>query len=231
MLPSEEMVSTSSSAGCPAASMALRTSPTAAGDAGGGLVVDDHHGLDRVAGVGGEALLHGLRRDAVAPVAGHEVDLEAELAGHLLPQGGEVAGLEAEDAVTGRERVDERRLPGAGAGRRVDDHRLRRAERRLDRLEHLLAERGERRARGGRSSGGPSPAGPGRGRWSAPGSAGSVGRPCFRPPVAWNRLSSRLRASRARSSLCGRYLPTDGSRDARVHGTRVILDTGQTTPT
>src|SRR5918994_1575973 len=71
---------------------------------------------------------------------------ETEFAGHLLPQRREVAGLEAEHPVTRRERVDQRGLPGAGARARIDDDRVRRAERRLDRLEHLPAEGRELRA-------------------------------------------------------------------------------------
>ena len=52
---------------------------------------------------------------AVAPVAGHELDLQAEPLGQLVPQRGEMAGLEHQHPVAGRERVDERGLPGAGA--------------------------------------------------------------------------------------------------------------------
>ena len=63
-----------------------------------------------------------------APCASRLVDelqaLEAEALGHLLPQRGELAGLEHQHAVAGRQRVDERRFPGAGAGSGVDDHRI-----------------------------------------------------------------------------------------------------------
>jgi hypothetical protein len=51
-----------------------------AGDAGRGLVVDDAHGLDARLGVGGQPLLHHGRVDAVAPVAGHDLDVEAQRA-------------------------------------------------------------------------------------------------------------------------------------------------------
>ena len=40
------------------------------------------------------------------------------------PQGGEVAGLGHQHLVAGRQRVDDRRLPRAGARRRIDDHRF-----------------------------------------------------------------------------------------------------------
>ena len=56
MLPSEEIVSESSSAGCLAWSIARRTSASGSDHAGRGLVVDGEHGLDLVALVGGEAL-------------------------------------------------------------------------------------------------------------------------------------------------------------------------------
>ncbi len=117
-----------------------------AGDAGRGLVVDHHHGLDLVAGVGREPLLHRLRRNAVPPVPGYELDLEGELAGHLLPEGGEVPGLEAQHLVARRQRVDQRGLPGAGARARIDDDRVGGAERRLDRFEDLLAQLRELRS-------------------------------------------------------------------------------------
>ena len=115
------MVSTSSSAGWPAASIAVADLGDPARDAGGGLVVHDGHGADRVAPVGGEALVDDLGVGAVAPVALDPVDLQTEPLGHRAPQRREVAGLEGEHAVAGRERVDQRRLPRAGARRREDD--------------------------------------------------------------------------------------------------------------
>ena len=76
-----------------------------------------------------------------------ELDLEAELRRHLLPQGREVAGLGHQHAIAGRKRVDQRRFPGAGAGSRVDhDLALRRLEDALHAGEHRLAEIGEFRA-------------------------------------------------------------------------------------
>ena len=55
------------------------------------------------------------RIDAAAPVAGHEVDDEAELLRHRAPERREVAGLEHQHAVARRQRVDERGFPRAGA--------------------------------------------------------------------------------------------------------------------
>ena len=57
--------------------------------------MDDHHRLDGVAAVGGELRLERRGIDAVAPVARHELDLEPVLLRHRLPQGRELAGLEA----------------------------------------------------------------------------------------------------------------------------------------
>ena len=60
---------------------------------------------------------------AVAPVAGQEVDLDAPARRHLPPQGGEMAGLDHQYLVAGRERVDDRGLPGARARGRKDEDR------------------------------------------------------------------------------------------------------------
>ena len=76
------------------------------------------HRLDRVRAVGGERRLDQRGDRRRAPVAGNEVDDEAEPLGHLAPQRREVAGLEHQHAIAGRQRVDERRFPRAGAGRR-----------------------------------------------------------------------------------------------------------------
>ena len=55
----------------------------AAGDAGRGLVVHDRDGLDGVAAIVGELRVERLGIDAVAPVAGDEIDLQAPRVGHL----------------------------------------------------------------------------------------------------------------------------------------------------
>ena len=54
-----------------------------------------------------------------------------------------MAGLGHQHLVAGRQRVDDRRLPGAGARRGKDDHRAGGLEDLLAALEHRLAELGE----------------------------------------------------------------------------------------
>jgi hypothetical protein len=141
-----EMLSTSSSAGCLAASMAGAPRDVA-GDAGGGLVVHHAHGLDAVLLVGLQALLDQVactpRRQPSACRAAEELGLQAQARGHLLPQRGEVAGLVHQHVVAGAQRVGQRRFPGAGAGGRIDDDRLLGLEDLLDALEHLQAQRAE----------------------------------------------------------------------------------------
>ena len=73
--------------------------------------------------------------DAAAPVrrfgqqrvaAGGDQDFgrQAEARRHLLPERREVAGLDHQHGVAGTQGVDQRRLPRAGARRRVDDDRM-----------------------------------------------------------------------------------------------------------
>ena len=81
--------------------------------------MDDHHG----AHVGVERVGDPLRVGAVAPVALQPHDVEAEPGRHRPPERREVAGLGRDHLVAGRERVDQRGLPRAGAGRGIDDHR------------------------------------------------------------------------------------------------------------
>ena len=102
--------------------------------------MDDAHRLDGVCLVFPQLRLDCRRIGATPPVGRDELRREAELDRHLLPQGGEVAGLEHEDPVAGRERVDQRRLPSAGAGGRIDHHRLLGLEHVLEPVEHLEAE-------------------------------------------------------------------------------------------
>ena len=112
-----------------------------------------------------------LRRvGAVAPVARHEVHDQPEPLGELLPQRREVAGLGHQHAIAGRQRVDERRLPRAGARRWIDDDRRASVWNTLLHAgEHRLAELPRTRGRDGRSSDGRSRAARGRARWSGPG--------------------------------------------------------------
>ncbi|MNR09536.1 hypothetical protein D3C85_1257410 [compost metagenome] len=77
---------------------------------------------------------------AVAPVAHQEFGIQAELVGHLLPQRGEVAGLEHQHAVARGERIDQRRFPRARSGCRIDHNRLGGLEDLADVRQHLLAE-------------------------------------------------------------------------------------------
>ena len=117
-----------------------------AGDAGGGLVVHHHHRLDGVL-----RILRQLRLDrggvgAVAPVARHEIHLDAPARRHLPPQRGEMAGLDHQDLVARRQRVDDRRFPGAGARRGKNDDRAGGLEDLLAAFEHRLGELGELRA-------------------------------------------------------------------------------------
>ena len=156
--------------------MAWRISANAARHAGRRLVVDGHHRLERVRAILGELGLDERRVHAAAPVAGHELDHEPELLGHRPPERGEVAGLEHQHAVARRQRVDEGGFPRAGARSGVDHDRALGLENVLQALEDLEGELRELGARGGRSSGGPSPAGRGPGRSSARGSAGNAGR-------------------------------------------------------
>ena len=80
---------------------------------------------------------------AGAPVAVDEFGLEPELFRHGLPLRGELAGLDHQHAVAGRQRVDESGFPRAGAGRGVDDDRIGGLENGLDAVEAALGELGE----------------------------------------------------------------------------------------
>ena len=104
------------------------------------------HRLDLVGLVLAQMRLDRRRVGAGAPVGRDEFRLEAELLRHVLPQRGELAGLDHQHAVAGRERVDQRRFPGAGAGRGIDDDRIGGLEDGLDAFEHALGELGEFRS-------------------------------------------------------------------------------------
>jgi hypothetical protein len=79
----------------------------------------------------------------VAPVARHEVDLNAPARRHLPPQRREVAGLDHQHLVTRRQRIDDRRFPSARPRRGKNDDRSGRLEDVLATFEHRLAEFGE----------------------------------------------------------------------------------------
>ena len=137
MEASDEMVSTISSAGCLAASMARRTSSmremapveVSLWTTHTALMVWPLSSRRRASMAAASAPLRQSRGD--------ELRLQAELDRHVLPQRGEVAGLVHQHLVAGRERVDERRLPRAGAGRGIDEHRARGLEDGLDAGQHL----------------------------------------------------------------------------------------------
>ena len=57
-----------------------------------------------------------------------------------LPQRGEMPGLRHQHAIAGRQRVDQRGFPGAGAGGGIDDDRSAGLEDLLHAVEHFLAE-------------------------------------------------------------------------------------------
>ena len=88
-----------------------------------GLVVDDRHRPDLPVPVRAQLRLDDRRVDPAAPVAGNEIDLEAEFQGHLAPERGEIPGLEHEHLVPGGQGVDQGRLPGPGPGGGVDHDR------------------------------------------------------------------------------------------------------------
>ena len=111
--------------------------------AGRGLVVQEADRLDLVLLVLAQARLDFRGIDAAAPVGGDDFRLEAEAFGHLLPQHAELARLHHQHLVAGRQRVDQRAFPGAGAGRGVDDHRIAGLEDGLDAFEAFLSELGE----------------------------------------------------------------------------------------
>ena len=114
--------------------------------AGRGLVVQHADRLDLVRLVLAQVLFDHRRVGAGAPVARDELGLEPELFRHGLPLRRELAGLDHQHAVAGRQRVDQRRFPRAGAGRGVDDDRIGGLENGLDAVEAALGELGEFRA-------------------------------------------------------------------------------------
>ena len=88
--------------------------------AGRSLVVDGGDGFDGVLIVCCESVVENLSIDAATPVAGQQFYFETQLSGDFAPEVGEVAGLEHQYPVAGRECIGERSFPGAGAGRWVD---------------------------------------------------------------------------------------------------------------
>jgi hypothetical protein len=91
-------------------------------------------------------ILDDLRIGADAPIGLDEFRLQSQPFRHDLPQRRKLAGLDHEHAIAGRQRIGQRRFPGAGAGRREHDHRLRGLEDGLDAFEHAPGELDEFRA-------------------------------------------------------------------------------------
>jgi hypothetical protein len=126
------------------------------GHAGGGFVVHHAHRADAVFGVaaqpGFDQLgLHaapparGLRQHRVIAWVAQHLGLQAQAQRHLLPKAGEVAGLVHQHRVAGRQGVAQRRLPRAGARRRVDHHRMARLKNLLHAAQHTQPEHTELR--------------------------------------------------------------------------------------
>ena len=90
------------------------------------------HRFDGVSAVGGEVGFNRRHIDAVAPVAANKFGYEAEPFGHVVPEGGELAGLAHQYAVARRQGVDQCGFPRPGAGGRIDHHWLLRTEHRFD---------------------------------------------------------------------------------------------------
>src|SRR5579863_7482623 len=98
--------------------------------------MDDTHGFERMRLVLAQPCFDGSRISAGSPVARNELRLDAEPNGHVLPEHREMPGLNHQDPVARRKRVRECSLPGARSRSRIDDHRPRALEDRLDAVEH-----------------------------------------------------------------------------------------------
>ena len=108
-----------------------------------GLVVQHADCFDLLVLVLAQMVLDCRGIGADAPVGLDEVWAQAELLRHGLPQRGKLTGFHHQHAVVGRERVDERGFPRAGASRGVDDHRIGGLEDGLDAFETVFGELGE----------------------------------------------------------------------------------------
>jgi hypothetical protein len=105
---------------------------------GGCFIVQKADRLDLLALVLAQARLNRGRIGPDAPVRRYELGNQADFLRHFFPEHGELARFHHEHLVAGRERIDERAFPGAGAGRGVDDDRIGGLEDRFDALEALL---------------------------------------------------------------------------------------------
>ena len=108
--------------------------------------MDNADGANVTAAVGTQPVLDGLRVDTAAPVGLEKLGLDPKLVRHFLPQGGKMAGLDHQHALALVDQVGKRRFPGAGARRRIDDHRRVGLENRFHAVEAFPAELGKGRA-------------------------------------------------------------------------------------
>ena len=100
-----------------------------------------------------QPLLERFRRRASAPRAWHVLDDEAEPLRDLPPRDvREPAGFENQNAIAGRQRIDERRFGGAGTRRRKNHDRVRACGRRLSAARAPRGQARRTRVRGDRSS-------------------------------------------------------------------------------
>src|ERR1700722_11912592 len=85
------------------------------------FVVHHHNGLDVVVAILTKNGLHLILLRSVTPVTPDKLHVQAETDRHVLPQSGELAGLEHQDLVPRGEGVDNGSLPRSGA-RGGEDH-------------------------------------------------------------------------------------------------------------
>lgn len=120
-LPMELTPSTYRRAQCRRVVHGPTTGPDVAGDAGGGLVVHDQHGLDGVCGVSRERVGDAIGRRRFVPLEIDDVGAQAESLGAVDEQMTELAEPHRQHAIARRERVHERGLPHRRAGGREDE--------------------------------------------------------------------------------------------------------------
>ena len=100
---------------------------------------------DVSAAIGPKTVFDGLRVYAAPPVSLEKLCLDAELVSHLLPECGEVACLDHQNALAFLDQIGKRRLPCTGAGSRVNDDRRVCLENSLHAIEAFPAEFGKGR--------------------------------------------------------------------------------------
>ena len=168
--------------------------------AGRRLVVDDQHGPDAMVTILTQPGFERRRIDAVAPVSRHDLHVESQPARDLGPASRELSDVEGEHAIARRQRIDQGRLPGAGARRGKDHHGRGGLENRLQPVENGPAQRRELRA----------PVIDGRLRHRPQHTIGCVGRPRYLQKVSAAPMHGRT--SYPDLSRSGLGLGTRGSR-------------------